>query len=389
MRGSSGKIQVSRLNPHRYCVHMLRFFSRHRLSAGVLAATILAGCAPMQPSPAGKEEALVPRARHPARPLARATNQLDVWMLNVGQGSCIYIACPDGASAILIDCGTSSIGATSGDAVTTWINDKMAAATTVTVLVTHGHIDHMSMLTPAGGIRSENVSRLMLGGQAADYSAAFMRWADSVPTKYGVFGPAEFKAADSRFQCGPAQLDLLTVNSTDVEDPAPFGSKKNADSAVVRLSYANRSVIIPGDAEAITERAAMANAAKNGLDLAGASMLAGSHHGANTYGSNGTDWLNAVGPHVGAFSAQVEFKHRHPRCATVERYGTVTDNLAASQDLACGNGAQPGSRSVVARLLSTHENGHILTRIGSQGTTYLCQNASAACDGTLEPEDLP
>lgn len=375
-----------------------------------LAATIvvlsLSGCVTRQPapdsaarpppSPAPVVEA-VPPAALPApstgrleerRRLRSVSQAMDVWMLDVGQGQCMFIACPDGVSNILVDCGTNSIGATPDAAIVDWINERNEDAATVTVLVTHGHEDHISMLREHEGVNPALVSRLMLGGGLGDYKQSFLKWAAKTKTQHSYFKSREFKADDQRFACGTARIDLLTVNSTEVPNPAPFESKKNADSAMIRLSFEGRSAIIAGDAEGISEEAAMNNAKKHKLDISGTSLLVGSHHGAESKGSNSTAWLTAVGAHAGAFSARVEYRYRHPRCAVVERYKDQVDSIGASFDMACGDG-NPSEQMVQAKLFNTHDNGHVRARFTATSVKYFCQFPTPACDGSLPEDELP
>jgi len=357
------------------------------------AALLMSGCAsrftsvpapapaPAIAPPSGMAAIQTPRMSRPAR-------TMDVWMLNVGQGACTFIACPDGKSNILVDCGSDSLGATPDNMITQWINEKNQAATNVTVLVSHGHRDHISMLREKDGVNPALVNTLMLGGMKDDYTKAFHAWASKVQSPATYFKAAEFKANDSRFQCGTARVDLLTANATEVANPASYSSKKNADSAIVRVSLGKHAVIIPGDAEGISEQSAIDNAARHGLELTGATLLIASHHGANTHGSNGNGWLDAASPHAGAFSAKIDATHRHPRCDIVAAYKDA-DKVSPIFDMVCGNGTKKSETAVAARLFNTHENGHVLARITSGGVKYLCQTVTPSCDAELPEEMMP
>jgi beta-lactamase superfamily II metal-dependent hydrolase len=375
------------------------------LTAGC-AAVLLSGCAllaprsdlpvpPPAPAPVMEAPAQAPQERIDItgrradqwQRMSRPPNTMDVWMLNVGQGACTFIACPDGKSNLLVDCGTDMIGGTPDTAITDWVNEKNAAASTVTVLVSHGHRDHLSFLRLKEGVDPTLVSKLLLGGIKDDYTKAFHNWADKAKSTATYFKSTEFKANDSRFQCGAAKVDLLTANATEVDNPAYYFSKKNADSAIVRVSLGKHAVIIPGDAEGISEQSAIDNAARNGLKIAGASLVIGSHHGAHTHGSNGANWRTALAPHAGAFSANLDASHRHPRCSIVDGYRAATDPVAPGFDMACGDGTKRSDITLGTRLFNTHDNGHVLARITASSITYLCQTMTPACDMEL-PDDM-
>lgn len=345
----------------------------------VTVALTVGGCATAPPQ---QEEHIVTR-RAPV-------HTLDVWLLDVGQGSCSYVACPDGKSALIIDCGSSAAGGTPLHDIGAWVSAQLESRTSVNVLVSHPDKDHMSMLDKSYGVAPNNVTGLYVGRALSEYPAAFHNWAMQTKTSPAMFGAAEFKQDDGRFMCGTAKVDLLTVNTTMNPITGELGASKNADSAVVRLSYAGSSVIFPGDAEGETERKAIENAQSNNLSLASNTLLIGSHHGAKTEDSNSHEWLDAITPHAVLFSARLSSSYHHPQCEVIDRASASASGVLASFDVPCGIGsAQTAARTVSSRLLSTNDNGHILAKIGSGGTTIFCQKLTPACDEQLTESELP
>jgi beta-lactamase superfamily II metal-dependent hydrolase len=321
--------------------------------------------------------------------LTSVARPMDVWLLDVGQGSCVFVRCPDKKRALIVDCGTTSIGATSGTAITAWINEQLGDEAKATVLVSHGDVDHYSLLSAHDGIDPDKVEKAWVGGNLSDYNAAFRAWISSIPGGYGRFSAGEHVKKDGRFACGAATIDLLAVNTSAINTAGTPGSRKNADSAVVRLSYHNESIILPGDAEGITENAAISNANSLGVVIAQTSLLVGSHHGAATHGSNGSAWVSAIRPRAAAFSGKVDYKHRHPRCGPLNELSQTTTDINGSVEISCGNGRKIEAYSMSKRVMSSFENGHVLVRVSATGVKYLCERMSAACDGELEPDEIP
>jgi beta-lactamase superfamily II metal-dependent hydrolase len=315
---------------------------------------------------------------------------MDVWLLDVGQGSCSYVACPDGKSALLIDCGSSAVGGTPLGDIGAWVSSQLEGRTSATVLVSHPDKDHMSLLGKSDGITPNNITGLYVGRALSEYPVAFTAWAAKTQTSPEMFSAAEFKQNDSRFTCGAAKVDLLTVNTTMNPSTGELGTSKNTDSAVVRLSYAGSSVIFPGDAEGKTERKAIENAHIHNLSLTGNTLLIGSHHGAKTEDSNSQEWLDAIAPHTELFSARLASSYHHPQCEVIDRASASTAATQSTFDVPCGVGsAQTAVRAVSSRILSTNDNGHILAKIGSGGTTIYCQKLTPACDEQLNESELP
>jgi beta-lactamase superfamily II metal-dependent hydrolase len=365
----------------------------------VVGAALLSGCATRveAPPPPVRTPVVAPPMRdrvltRPAfeekrtRPLAQV---LDVWMLDVGQGACIYIVCPDGKTNVMIDCGTAKNGGATSREISQWINTRNARAEKVTLLVTHGHRDHISHLH-TGAIDSKEIDGVLLGGLPADYPEDFLAWTGAARSGPAYFSAGEFKSDDGRLACGGATFDLLTVNATEVAGAKPLESKENADSAVVRLSFAGQSIVFAGDAESVTEQSALNNADRNGLDLDRTALLISSHHGADTGGSNSAPWLSRLRPRAGLFSANLDYRvYSHPRCSTVKKLAEQADSVEESFDLACGNGHDASKLPVSKRLLSTFDNGHVRARFSTSGVSFACQVHTPACDIQLAPDEIP
>lgn len=360
--------------------------SNFRHVFAIVAATLLVGCAGQQPSLNTKAAKTGVHLSHIWG--VPGTGTLDVWLLDVGQGSCTYIACPDQHSALLIDCGSSAAGGTPLSAVRDWLNTKISQSST-TVVVSHPDKDHMSLLAD-DEVAAEPVAALLIGRTLEHYPPAFRTWAEKVRTSPQTFNASETTANDNRFACSPAQVDLLTANSTMDPATGDFGGSKNADSIVMRVRWGTSSIIITGDAEGSTEQRAIDNAAAQETGKTDTSLLLGSHHGARTHGSNGQAWLETTRPRAVAYSARLASSYHHPQCEVVQRASQFADPLTEAFDFSCGIGnADVSFHRVSARLLSTHINGHVLVQYSDASVRYLCQRMSPACDETLSEELIP
>lgn len=355
------------------------------LRIGILLTSALALVACVTPTPAPPVALPVPSLAAPSPPTV-GTLYLDSWMLDVGLGSCVYVACPESSDALVVGCGTTNVGGTQANAVVRWINQQLAVRGPASVLVSHGDLNHYSLLSADESIDPACIDKVWLGGRLPDYSARFHQWVARVPGGAATFSPGEHTIDDVRLRCGTAQINLLTVNSSDLPTTTTPGSRKNVESVIVRLSYAGGSAILPGDAEGQTERMAIVHATAEGLTLAGTSLLVASHHSAASHDSNSDAWIEAVRPAAVAVSSAVTYDYRHPRYTPLTRLVKIGIPASAAFDLRCGTSTAIESFHATQRVFSSSDNGHILARFGGDGVRYYCERATPACDGPLDPE---
>jgi beta-lactamase superfamily II metal-dependent hydrolase len=309
--------------------------------------------------------------------------------LDVGQGSCVYVDCPDGARPIIIDCGTKgrSIGAgNNGDTgvTTNWIAgelDRLQLAPRI--VVSHADTDHFNRI--AAAVAPERAPDVYLGSPYAHHEDDFRIWLDRVDEEGGALHYFAARSAvhdHPDLRCGGAIADVLIANATG-------GAVDNADSVVLALSYQGVSFVFAGDAEGHTrgedrtEPLALATRRQLPRLLENRIILSASHHGADTEGSNGLAWVQAWNEsdqlYAVSFSARPT-THGHPACNIVERYHTNMAEPVDAFPLRCSRSV---TRSVSRRMLSAHENGHILIRIGAGEIAIFCEVPTPACSGSI------
>ncbi len=363
-----------------------------RVSVGVAvcAGILLAGCAsPAPPSEPVSTSTTLPEfgIRNYSLSDGALSNQarsgdvgLDVWMFDIGQGSCVVIDCPDGDRPIVVDCGSSAVSVRNAQKdVLSRASSLVSALGTPAVVISHGDDDHFSLLPDL--LKAGSVEAVWLGGREAEYEADqiknWFRKVRAAGTSVDVL-PARFSQADDRdLHCGSAKVDILIANAT--------GQTTNGDSIVLAVSLGDVTIVLPGDAIGDTERLALQT--KNDIPrLRNArSIVVGSHHGAKTAGSNGmleSGWETDWSPVATIFSMRAS-KHKHPDCAVVERYATVMPPFGPSYTFTCGENGQVANRVVASRMLSTHDHGDLLLRIRPTRTLYLCQFEGPPCSGGL------
>ncbi|MEX0707035.1 MAG: hypothetical protein WD078_03675 [Woeseia sp.] len=182
-------------------------------------------------------------------------------------------------------------------------------------------------------------------------------------------GPGQAPLGE-HLNCGLASTFLLTANS---------GSSKNANSLVLSIDYDEFSAIFTGDAEGVTESQAIVN-----YDAAvKATVLSGSHHGADTLGSNGSTrniaaaaashWPDNVLPAVAVYSHGLKFGH--PRCPIVRNYHQSLARVP-NHPFHCGdhnNDNTPAPRQTTYAEYSTEVSGTVtITTDGSSPLSIHC-----------------
>ena len=239
---------------------------------------------------------------------AKATDDLRLHFFNVGAGTCTLIECP-GADArpIVVDCGAAPDGrgahAISDDALAARFAGILGGRAPDVVL-SHGDAEHYNLIPFVLG--EAPVHEIWQGGAKGSYARSLRTWLER-QRKGGAKLRSGFpenwhngaKPIEDGLQCGDASAYVMTVNT---------GPTLNADSLVLMIEYKDFTAILPAGAEAQTEQNAIRNFA-GGLK---ATLLAGSDHGAKTWGSNSAKWSKATAPEVVVYSAGT--KYGHPSC---------------------------------------------------------------------------
>ncbi len=222
---------------------------------------------------------------------------LEFTAIDVGQGDSLLVISPEGKS-LLLDAGGSP-GQSSFDMGEDVVSPYLWSRGIThldAIAVSHGHEDHV------GGMRAVlhnfHPRELWLG---ASVDTPLLRELEQQANKSGV-AIRRLKAGDA-FDFGGAHVNVL---GPALAEDGPT----NDESLVLRASYRDASVLLPGDAERAEEyRIARPDAESILLKVA--------HHGSKT--STTPELLAAVKPKLAVISVGLHNSYGHPRQEVLER----------------------------------------------------------------------
>src|SRR5467141_845980 len=246
-------------------------------------------------------------ATHPFALYLNAKN-LEVTVLDVGQGDSLFVTFPGGRT-MLVDAGGAlgsfhAGGMRSGldvgeDVVSPYLWSRGLKQIEV-VALTHAHQDHLGGLPAI--LKNFRVRELWVG---RDIGSAAYQQVLAIAHQRGVH-VMHIRQGDS-FARGDVSGHILWP-----EDLTESQAAKNDDSLVIRLTDGSQTILLPGDIEQPSERKILAE-----NENVGANFLKVAHHGSKT--STIEPFLSSSHPAFAAISAGRDNSFGHPSLEVVER----------------------------------------------------------------------
>jgi competence protein ComEC len=251
------------------------------------------------------------KGEQPSPSPAPSGDELQVHVLNVGQGDSILIIAPGGKS-VLVDAGTPGGGRVVLDAM------KRYNVTQIDLMIaTHAHADHIGGADEV--LRRTKVSTVLdsrVPNTTKNYED-FLEEIEKTGTKYVAASPGQ------NFDLGGgAKLTVLApIQPFFTLDQLRSGANEpNANSVVTRLDYGDFSMLLTGDAEAETEERLM----KTGANIKTKVLKVG-HHGSRYASSE--KFLRQGGFETAIISDGAENRYGHPNQDALDRFRQLGTKL--------------------------------------------------------------
>jgi len=243
-------------------------------------------------------------------------------MLDVGQGDGLFLRTSAG-TACLIDGGSTDEKKVGTYRIIPFLKSQGVRKLDF-VFVSHADSDHISgileLLEVAGEPGSVQVETLFMPMQAfqEENGMKLLAAAEKCNVMVQVFDDGMVLREEQSFWSigNLFQKNRLELSCIHPPEGAVY-ENRNAGSLVLRLTYGEFSMLLPGDLDAEGEQQIVK---KNGEKLT-CDVLKVGHHGSNT--STTKDWLIAVKPKVALISCGEDNAYGHPHAEMLERLEDV------------------------------------------------------------------
>ncbi|MBA2731554.1 MAG: MBL fold metallo-hydrolase [Acidobacteria bacterium] len=230
-------------------------------------------------------------------------DELQVHVLNVGQGDSILVIAPGGKS-VLVDAGAPGSGKVVIDAM------KRYGVNQIDLMVaTHAHADHIG---GADEVMRRTKVTTVLDSKISISTKNYEDFLSAIERTGAKYVPA---SPGQKFDLGGnATLTVLApIQPFFTSDQLRSGANEpNANSIVTRLDYGDFSMLLTGDAEAETEDRLM----KTGANIK-ARILKVGHHGSRYASSE--KFLRQGGFEAAVISNGAENRYGHPNQTALDR----------------------------------------------------------------------
>ncbi|HUQ31912.1 MAG TPA: MBL fold metallo-hydrolase [Pyrinomonadaceae bacterium] len=244
-------------------------------------------------------------------PLPPSGDELQVHVLNVGQGDSVLIIAP-GGKVVLVDAGVPGSGKVVLDAMKRYGVDHIDL-----MVATHAHADHIGGADEV--MRRTKVTTVLdsrVPNSTKNYED-FLAAIEKTGAKYVAASPGQ------KFDLGGnASLSVLApIQPFFTKNQLRSGANEpNANSVVTRLDYGDFSMLLTGDAEAETEDRLMAAGAN-----IRAKVLKVGHHGSRYASSE--KFLRQGGFEAAVISDGADNRYGHPSQDALERFKKLGTKL--------------------------------------------------------------
>lgn len=249
---------------------------------------------------------------------------LEMTVLNVGQGDCIFLQFPDGQTMVM-DAGSEFGSSNTYDKLADHLDVRGIQALDY-MFITHSDYDHIRYVQDI--LEEYEVKAIYIPRVAEDMSATWTKTIAAIKEETWTNSNGEQVLSEIFYTVGDFTIegeDWTMSCHSYLEDDYPnvkessSAEVKNSVSPICFLEYADRTIVLTGDSNERNEEYLL----ERGVLNVDADVLKVGHHGSRT--STISEFLNAVDCEYAVISYGEDNDYGHPTPELMERLEKYTD----------------------------------------------------------------